>query len=160
MPDAFISRNVERALDYGVECLDRCFHGVPDEVQRVMHMCCGYPEKLDDEHYHKADREVYFQLADAIDQSSVSQVSLEDAHRHNDLTLLEKFKATTVIFGAVAIADSRVEDIDEITSRLTAALDHIDKSRLVAAPDCGLAMLGRELAMTKLANLCAAARLV
>ncbi len=34
-------RQVDAALDYGVECLDRCFDGVGDNVTRVMHMCCG-----------------------------------------------------------------------------------------------------------------------
>lgn len=154
------ARNVERALDYGVECLDRCFYGVPDEVTRVMHMCCGYPQKLDDEEYQKADPMSYFQLAEAVDASTINQVSLEDAHRYNDLSLLEKFKSTTVIFGAVAIADSRVETVEEIVARLRAALNHMDKNRLMAAPDCGLAMLGRDLAITKLNNLCEAAKLI
>ncbi len=154
------ARNVARALDFGVECLDRCFHGVPDEVARVMHMCCGYPEKLDDADYKKAEPSSYFQLADAIDCSTINQVSLEDAHRYNDLSLLEKFTKTSVIFGAVAIADSHVETVEAIKIRLTDALNHIDRERLIAAPDCGLAILGRDLARVKLANLCEAAKLV
>ncbi len=154
------ARNVERALDYGVECLDRCFHGVPEHVTRVMHMCCGYPQKLDDKDYQKADPLSYFQLAEAIDASSINQVSLEDAHRYNDLTMLEKFPNTSIIFGAVAIADSRVESVDEIVARLKDALNHIDKERLLAGPDCGLAMLGRDLALIKMKNLCEAAKLV
>lgn len=123
-------------------------------------MCCGYPEKLDDTDYKKAEPSSYFELAEAVDRSTVDQVSLEDAHRHNDLKLLEKFEKTAVIFGAVAIADSRVESVDEIRDRLLAALQHIDKARLLAAPDCGLAILGRDLAMVKLNNLCQAAKLV
>ncbi len=154
------ARNVERALDYGVECLDRCFHGVPDHVTRVMHMCCGYPQKLDDKDYQKADPLSYFRLAEAVDVSSINQVSLEDAHRYNDLTMLEKFPNTSIIFGAVAIADSRVESVDEIVARLKDALNHIDKERLLAGPDCGLAMLGRDLALIKMKNLCEAAKLV
>jgi len=150
-------RNVERALDYGVECLDRCFDGVPDSVTRVMHMCCGYPEHLDDVKYHKADPSCYFKLATAVDGSSVHQISLEDAHRHNDLSLLEQFENSTVIFGSVAIAESRLETAEEIEKRLKSALEHIDRDRLIAAPDCGLAMLGRDLAMKKLTNLCKAA---
>ena len=150
------ARNVERALAFGVECLDRCFDGVPGDVTRVMHMCCGYPDHLDDADYHKADQDSYPQLAEAVDQSSVNQISLEDAHRYNDLSLLEKFRNSTVIFGAVAIARSRVEPVEEIVARLNAALQHIDHDRLIAAPDCGLAMLGRELAMKKLKNLCQA----
>lgn len=158
--EPLFARNVERALDYGVECLDRCFDGVPDDVTRVMHMCCGYPDKLDSVDYHKADRNCYFKLAEAVDNSTVDQISIEDAHRYNDLTLLEKFKHSTVIFGSVAIAQSAVETVETISARLNKALQHIDSHRLMAAPDCGLALLGRELAMSKLRNLCEAARLV
>lgn len=155
--EPLFARNVARALDYGVECLDRCFDGVPEAVTRVMHMCCGYPGHLDDEAYHKADRRVYFDLAAAVDGSSVDQISVEDAHRYNDLSLLEKFERSTVIFGSVAIARSRVEPVEEIAARLRAALGHIERDRLWVAPDCGLAMLGRDLAMRKLTNMCAAA---
>lgn len=151
------ARQVDRALDYGVECLERCLDGLGDEVTRVMHMCCGYPDHVDDEVYLKADSKCYFQLAKAIDQSSVHQVSIEDAHCRNDLRLLEEFKSSTVILGSVAIASSRVETVEEIEDRLSQALKHIDHDRLMVAPDCGLAMLGRELAMEKLTAMCRAA---
>ena len=153
-------RKVDEALDYGVECLDRCFDGVPAEVTRVMHMCCGYPGHLDDEDYLKADPACYGQLARAIDSSSVQQVSIEDAHCLNDLELLRGFEHTSVILGVVTIASSHVESIEAIAERLQLALRHIDKKRLLAAPDCGLMMLGRELAMAKLTNLCKAAQSV
>lgn len=152
------ARKPDIALDHGVENLERCFHGLPDGVTRVMHMCCGYPNRLDHEDYPKADPKAYFQLAEAVDRSCVDAVSLEDAHRHNDLSLLELFPNTQVIFGAVAIAKSRVEPVDEIRARLQTALEHIDAERLIAAPDCGLGFLGREQAMEKLKNLCAAAK--
>ncbi|MFT5114082.1 MAG: 5-methyltetrahydropteroyltriglutamate--homocysteine methyltransferase [Parasphingorhabdus sp.] len=122
-----------------------------------MHMCCGYPGHLDDEDHLKADPESYFQLAAAIDETTIQQVSIEDAHCLNDLSLLELYKDTAVILGVVAVASSRVESVGEITDRLRNALDHIDADRLVAAPDCGLLMLERKLAMRKLTNLCTAA---
>ena len=84
-------------------------------------------------------------------------VSLEDAHRHNDLKLLEKFSRTTVLLGVVAIASSRIETVEEIRERLRLALNHIEPNRLVAAPDCGLGILGRQRALAKLRNLCQAA---
>ncbi len=153
-------RNVEFALDIGVECLERCFDGVPDDVQRIMHMCCGYPGHLDDHDYLKADPWIYSLLAKALDESCVDQVSIEDAHRYNDLALLERFLSSTIIFGSVAIATSRVETVAEIAERLSEALEHIDHERLIAAPDCGLMMLDRELAMRKLKHLSEAARQV
>ena len=120
-------------------------------------MCCGYPDRLDNPDYPKADHDAYLMLADAVEKSSVQAVSLEDAHRHNDLSLLDAFTTTTVIFGCVAIAKSRVETVEEIRERLLVALEHIDADRLVAAPDCGLGLLGRDLARAKLRNLCKAA---
>lgn len=152
------ARKPEQALDYGMEHLERCFHGVPTGVHRVMHMCCGYPDRLDRDHYPKADPGAYRHLADGVEASCVDAVSIEDAHRHNELTLLERFATTRVILGVVAIAKSRIEPAEEIRARLAAALDHIDAERLIAAPDCGLGLLGRDLARTKLANLCAAAK--
>jgi 5-methyltetrahydropteroyltriglutamate--homocysteine methyltransferase len=152
-------RKVDAALDYGIECLDRCFDGLADDVTRVMHMCCGYPGHLDDETYLKADPDCYLQLARAVDASSVQQVSIEDAHCLSNLELLECFENTAVILGVVTIASSRIESSEYIERRLCQALRHIDAERLLAAPDCGLMMLGRELAMAKLKNMCEAAAL-
>lgn len=154
------ARRPQEALDYGFENLEKAFHRCPEHVNRVVHMCCGYPDRLDHPDYPKADPEAYHQIADAIEQSSIDMVSLEDAHRHNDLGLLEHFKETTVILGVIAIAKSHVESVEEISSRLRQALEHIDSERLIAAPDCGLGILGKELTLKKLANMCEAARMV
>ena len=151
------ARKPEQALEYGIENLERVFHGLPDEVQRIVHMCCGYPSALDTPDYPKADRQAYFRIAGAMDEASVDAVSIEDAHRPNDLSLLERYARTTVLFGVVNIGVSRVEPVDEIGERLGQALEHIDPERLVAAPDCGLGLLGRDLAVRKLSNLCTAA---
>lgn len=152
------ARKPEQALDYGIEDLERCFHGLPKGVNRVMHMCCGYPGKLDEADFPKADRGTYFKLAEAVDATSLDAVSIEDAYEHNDLRLLELFRRTKVIFGAVGIATSRHEPVEEIRARLQEALEHIEAERLIAAPDCGLGLLGRELSLVKLKNLSAAAK--
>ena len=120
-------------------------------------MCCGYPDRLDNPDYPKAPPQSYFDIADTLDQSTIMAVSLEDAHRHLDLSLLERYTSTTIIFGAVAVAKSELESVEQIRDRLRSALQHIDPHRLMAAPDCGLGLLGRELAMEKLRNLSEAA---
>ena len=158
--EPLFARWPDKAVAYGMDNLERCFHKVPKETVRAMHMCCGYPAKLDQEDYLKADRSTYFTLADALEDTSIEAVSIEDAHQHNDLALLEHFKSIKVIFGAVSIAQSRIETVEEIHDRLTAALDHIDPHRLIAAPDCGLGMQSREAARAKLTNLCTAAKAV
>lgn len=158
--EPLFARKPEAALAYGVDNLERAFHGCPAAVVRTVHMCCGYPDRLDHPNYPKAAPDSYFQIVDAIEDSSINAVSFEDAHRHNDLCLLEKLKTTAVIFGVVAIATSRIELVDEIHQRLADALNHIDRERLIAAPDCGLGLLSREQAMAKLRNLCEAAKTV
>ena len=156
--EPLFARYPSRALDYGIENLERAFYGCPAEVTRTVHVCCGYPDRIDREDYPKAPLDSYDRLAQAIDESSIMAVSLEDAHRPNDLKLLEKFSRTTVLLGVVAIARSRVESVEEIRERLLLALNHTEPGRLMAAPDCGLGILGRERAMAKLTNLCQAAR--
>lgn len=151
------ARRPDDALSFGMENLERAWHGCPASVTRTVHMCCGYPDRLDHPDYPKADPSAYAQLADAVDYAVFDVISLEDAHRHNDLQLLEQFKKTSVVLGAVAVAKSRLETVEEITERLKTALEHIDHHRLIVAPDCGLGLLTRELAIAKLTNLCEAA---
>ncbi len=155
--EPLFARRPADALEYGFENLERAFHGCPKTVTRTVHMCCGYPDRLDHPNYPKADQDAYMQLAEAIDYAKIDAVSFEDAHRPNDLALLDQIKNTIVIFGVVAIAKSEVESVETIQQRLSAALEHIDQDRLIAAPDCGLGLLGRELALAKLGNMCKAA---
>ena len=158
--EPLFARKPKQALEYGFENLERAFHGCPTEVQRTVHMCCGYPDRIDRDDYPKADPHAYFDLSEAMDRSSINAVSIEDAHRNNDLSLLEKFHNTKVIFGVVAIAKSRIEPVEEIRQRLMQALNHIDADRLLAAPDCGLGFLSHKQCKQKLTNLCQAAKTI
>ena len=63
-----------------------------------------------------------------------------------------------MVLGVVAIATTRLESVEEIRQRLTDALSHIDTERLIVAPDCGLGMLDRATAESKLLNLVEAVR--
>ena len=155
--EPLFARYPEKAIKFGIENLERAFHNCPNTVNRTTHICCGYPDKIDVENYPKAPLDAYFKIADALEESSIDTISIEDAHRYNDLVLLEKFKTKNIILGVVTIAKSKVESIEEIRTRLTKSLAHIDSDRLIAGPDCGLGILGRELAIKKMINLSEAA---
>jgi 5-methyltetrahydropteroyltriglutamate--homocysteine methyltransferase len=158
--EPIFAREPDKALAFGIENLERCFHGVPDEVNRTIHICCGYPDRLDSDRYEKAPTENYFRLAPALDEADLDAVSIEDAHRPNDLSLLELFKNRVVILGVIGIARSRVEPAEEIAHRLRQAAEHIDRERLMAAPDCGLGMLSRRQVEHKLKNMVKAAGMI
>ena len=155
--EPLFARKVNDALSFGIEGLERCFHGVPSNITKIVHMCCGYPDYVDDVDYKKADPNSYFLLANHIDKMSIDQISIEDAHCCNDLSLLEKFHNKTVILGLIAIAKSRIETVEEVKNRISSALRHIDENRLIIAPDCGLGLLSAEIAEEKLKVMCKAA---
>ena len=85
-------------------------------------------------------------------------VSIEDAFRRNDLSLLSHFKRSKVVLGSVTIASSSVEPVAEIRSRLESALNFISSDRLVVAPDCGLGFLPHDIMRQKLKNMVEAAK--
>lgn len=159
--EPLMARQPREALEYGIEQLARCFDGVGDGVTRTVHVCCGYPNELDEVGYPKAPLESYLELAPHLDRAPFDAVSIEDAHRHNDLELLlPLFSETIVILGVVAVAKSRIETEQEIIGRLRVARAHIDADRLIAAPDCGLGYLSRTQALQKLQHMTDAAHSV
>ncbi len=132
---------------------------MPEGVTRVVHVCCGYPNRIDDPDYPKADPGAYQQLAGALD-GVVDQLSIEDSHRHNDLALFAEFSKTKLVVGFIDVASSRLESVDEIEARMRDVAQALPPGQLIAAPDCGLGFLGRDLALRKLTNMCEAARRV
>ena len=150
------ARKPEAALDFGVDALDSCFTGVGPSVNRTTHMCCGYPDRIDNPDYPKADNRVYYDLLSALD-GRVDAISIEDSHCNNDLSLFEHFRKSVAIVGMFGIARSRVESADEIQRRLEQILAILPSERVIAAPDCGLGHLTSDLATRKLRNMVEAA---
>ena len=93
-----------------------------------------------------------------MDNSIIDSVSIEDAHRYNNLSLLSDYEQTKVIFGVIKIASSSIETEEEIENRINEALKYISKEQLILAPDCGLGHLSRELAIQKLKIMSSVAR--
>lgn len=152
------ARYPERALGLGFNLLEEVLAGVPTSVERVLHVCCGYPDRLDSTTYEKADPGVYLRLAPAIEEASIDTVSLEDAHRRNAQELFEALGSTRVILGVVDVASSRVETAAEILERAAEVAAAVGEDRLTLGPDCGLALLPIELATAKLTAMVNAAR--
>ena len=149
--EPLFARKPNNALAFGIKNLEKCFEGInQNNVEKITHICCGYPDKIDSVNYPKAPLDSYKKIAKALDSSKIDSVSLEDAHRYNDLSLLKNYKNTKIIFGVIKIASSKIETVEEIESRIKETLKFIYKEQLIVAPDCGLGHLSRELAIKKL----------
>ncbi len=147
------ARYPDKAIKYGIDNLNKCFENVPDDVEKLVHMCCGYPEYLDQKDYRKADPKIYTLLAPYIERSVVNTVSLEDAHCHLDLSFIEIFKNTKVILGCIDISNSRIESVNEIRERINEALKYTSHKNLIIGPDCGLGMLPKDILIKKVKNM-------
>ena len=157
--EPLFARKPENALNFGIQNLERCFKDIEDQnIEKITHICCGYPDKLDAIDYPKAPLESYSKISKALDESIIDTVSIEDAHRYNNLEFLKDFNKTKIIFGLIKIASSKIETKEEIISRINDALKYLDKEQLIVAPDCGLGHLPRELAKKKLKIMVEAAK--
>ncbi len=149
--EPLFARKPENALYFGISNLEKCFEGINDSsIEKITHICCGYPDKIDAVNYPKAPLDSYKKIAKALDNSIIDSVSIEDAHRYNDLRLLSYYEHTKIIFGVIKIASSSIETKEEIENRINESLKYISKEQLILAPDCGLGHLSRELAVKKL----------
>ena len=157
--EPLFARKPNNALTFGIKNLEKCFEGInQNNVEKITHICCGYPDKIDSVNYPKAPLDSYKKIAKALDSSKIDSVSLEDAHRYNDLSLLKNYKNTKIIFGVIKIASSKIETVEEIENRMKETLKFISKEQLIVAPDCGLGHLSRELAIKKLKIMSLAAK--
>ena len=157
--EPLFARKPENALNFGIKNLERCFKDINNKnVEKITHICCGYPDKLDAINYPKAPLNSYSKISKELDKSIIDTVSIEDAHRYNNLEFLRDFKNTKVIFGLIKIASSQIETKEEIVSRIKEVIKFIDKKQLIVAPDCGLGHLPRDLAKNKLKIMVEAAK--
>ena len=157
--EPLFARKPQNALKFGIKNLEKCFDGINDStVEKITHICCGYPDKLDAIDYPKAPLDSYSKISKTLDESIIDTVSIEDAHRYNNLEFLKNFRNTKIIFGLIKIASSKIETKEEIISRINDALKFLDKKQLIVAPDCGLGHLPRDLAKIKLKIMVEAAK--
>ena len=66
---------------------------------------------------------------------------------------MPNFKQSKVIFGAIKVARSAIESVEEIEARVREALKYIDGERLILAPDCGLGFLTEKMINEKIGNM-------
>ena len=156
--EPLFARKPENALNWGIDMLNNIIDNI-DDIFFTVHICCGYPEYLDQKNYKKANIFTYNILADKLDKSKVTAISIEDAHCNLDLSFLKKIKRKNIVLGTINIANSKIETVDQIKSRIKEALKYIEKDRLIIAPDCGLGYLPRDILQKKLRNMVEATKL-
>ena len=155
LDEPYLQAQPDRARAYGVAVIDRALAGLTKPT--CVHLCFGYAFSHALAGSTKSGG--YHFLAE-LDRSRASQISIEAAQPKLDLAVLRELPSKTMVVGVLDLGDPAPETPEVVARRLEAALVHVPAERLVAAPDCGMKYLPRDLARAKLAALAAGARLV
>jgi len=149
--EPWLEARVEQARRYGVRVIDRALAGI--DAETVVHLCFGYAAAVSDK------PGAYSFLAELSD-SAARQISVEAAQPKLDLGVLRELGDKTVVLGVIDLGSPEAETAETVAARIRAGLEHVPAERLVAAPDCGMKYLSRQLAFAKLSALGAGAAIV
>ena len=70
--EPLFARKPENTLAFGIKNLEKCFEGINhNDVEKITHICCGYPDQLDAVDYPKAPLDSYKKIASSLDQSMI-----------------------------------------------------------------------------------------
>jgi 5-methyltetrahydropteroyltriglutamate--homocysteine methyltransferase len=149
--EPYLQARPEKARAYGVEVINRALEGVQGTT--ALHMCFGYAAVVH-------DRPGQYAFLPELNECVVQQVSIEAAQPNLDLSVLEALPSKTILLGVLNLGDMRVEIPEEIAARIREALHYVEPERLIAAPDCGMKYLPRDIAFAKLQALAQGAAIV
>ena len=155
LDEPYLQAHPDRARAYGVAVVDRALAGLVKPT--CVHLCFGYAFSHALAGTTKSGG--YHFLAE-LDASRATQVSIESAQPKLDLGVLRELPSKTIVLGVLDLGDPKPEMPETVARRLEAALALVPAERLVAAPDCGMKYLPRDVARAKLAALAAGAQLV
>jgi 5-methyltetrahydropteroyltriglutamate--homocysteine methyltransferase len=136
---------------YAVAAIDRALQGARCET--ALHTCFGYGHIV-------ADRPEGYPFLAELNDCTVGQLSLEAAQLQLHPSDLATVARKTIMLGVIDIVNPAVETAEIVADRIRAALQVVPPERLIAATDCGLKYLPRQVAFAKLVALVEGARLV
>jgi 5-methyltetrahydropteroyltriglutamate--homocysteine methyltransferase len=145
--------------EWGVAALERAAEGL--KCTTGVHICYGYgiKQNIDWKASLGSEWRQYEEIFPAINRSSIQQVSLECANSRVPLSLISLLKDKMVMVGVIDVATNEVETAEKVAGTIRAALEHVDRERLLPCTNCGLAPLPRDVASAKLRALGAGAEL-
>jgi 5-methyltetrahydropteroyltriglutamate--homocysteine methyltransferase len=144
---------------WGIAALERAARGL--RCTTCVHICYGYgiQANLDWKQTLGSEWRQYEEIFPALAKSRIDQVSLECIHSRVPVELLKLLKGKDVLLGVIDVASDRVETPEEVSKVIKTALKYVPARRLFPCTNCGMAPMGREVALAKLKALAAGAAL-
>ena len=149
--EPYMQARPEPAREYAVEAVDRALDGI--EGDTVLHTCFGYAHIVH-------DRPSGYPFLRELNECAASHLSLEAAQPDLEPDVLHGLPDKVIVLGVLDLGSDEAETPEVVAGRIRRALEVVPPERLVAAPDCGMKYLPRELAFRKLEAMVEGARLV
>ncbi len=149
--EPYLQARPDPAREYAVEAIDRALAGI--EGTTVLHTCFGYAHIVH-------ERLPGYPFLAELDACAATHVSIEAAQPNLDPAILASLPSKTIVLGVLDLGSGEAETPQIVAERLRRALEVVPAERLVAAPDCGMKYLPRDLAFAKLEAMVEGARLV
>ncbi len=141
LDEPYLQAQPDRARAYAVAVINRALAGIGKPT--IVHLCFGYA-------FTVKDKPSGYSFLPELDRCAASHVSIEAAQPKLDLSVLAALPSKTIVLGVLDLGDPAAESAATVAARIEAALRHLPAARLVAAPDCGMKYLRRDLAFAKL----------
>jgi 5-methyltetrahydropteroyltriglutamate--homocysteine methyltransferase len=155
LDEPYLQAQPDRARAYAIPAIDRALAGLTKLT--CVHLCFGYAYATALAGRQKPSG---YSFLPELEACAARQVSIEAAQPRLDLAVLAALPSKTIVLGVLDLGDPGPETPDVVARRLEAALRHVPAGRLVAAPDCGMKYLRRDVAFAKLRALAEGARRV
>ena len=151
LDEPWMQARPDRAARYAVRALNRALAGITTPT--TVHLCFGYAEMV-------PDKPAAYSFLSELADSTAQQISIETAQPHLDLGVLADLSNKQIMLGVLDLSTPVPDTAEQVAGRIRKGLKYVDAERLVAAPDCGMKYLSRDLAFAKLAALVAGAAIV
>ncbi|MWV27601.1 uroporphyrinogen decarboxylase family protein [Aurantiacibacter rhizosphaerae] len=151
LDEPYMQARPDAAREYGLKALARALEGV--EGTTALHICFGYAALIH-------ERPEGYSFLPELAGTALDQVSIETAQQNLDCTVLKSLPDKTIILGVLDLSTHEVEMPERVAERIRKALPHVDASRVIVAPDCGLKYLPRDVAFGKMKAMTDGARIV
>jgi 5-methyltetrahydropteroyltriglutamate--homocysteine methyltransferase len=148
LDEPYMQARPEKAREHGVVALERALDGVDGTT--AVHICFGYAAIIH-------ERPSGYSFLPELEACPCDQISIETAQSGLDLAVLDSLPGKAIILGVLDLDSPEVETPETVAGRIRRALPHKAPEALIAAPDCGMKYLPRDVAFGKLQALAAGA---
>ncbi|MCZ6629307.1 MAG: 5-methyltetrahydropteroyltriglutamate--homocysteine methyltransferase [SAR324 cluster bacterium] len=149
--EPYLQARPEKAEQFGLDALNKALEGITGTT--VVHICFGYAAIIH-------ERPSGYSFLSQLSGCSCDQISIETAQSGLDCSVLGDLKGKKILLGVLDLSDMNVETPETIAERIRRALPYVAAEDLIAAPDCGMKYLPRDVALGKMKAMVAGARIM